>query len=771
MESSKRYAKQDEQLYCHIQRLQQGYTDSFNEIYNLSGKYLYKIIYDIVQDYHTTEDMLQETFVKIYNNIGSLQSPQAYYVWAGRIATNLCIRYLHKYRNEVLQTVTDDGEGNEEFTFDTVADDNEMFIPESVMDNKEHQRMIGAVIDSLSIEQKLAVQCFYFEEMSVKEIAQVMGCSEGTIKSRLNYARKAIKEEVLHIEKTQGTKLYSLGVVPVLLLLYRGYAEGAVASATMATTTGTLSGTATGELSGTATGELSGTATGTLSGATTATGAAVATGISGKLIAIIAAAVVSVGALIGGGVAMVKLFSGSGDKVEDISGDEGQSNSTESAKGERHDDIIPAGARYEVAASGEILEEGDSMPKEPGFGDRYYYNDYKYELSDDGWKVELNNITDYQSRKKFGNILEAVAGVYITEISFLFADCKNMLEAPEIPKGVTNMEHAFYNCVSLIETPRIPESVTNMNNTFQWCTSLQRATNIPSGVEVPSETFCGCSNLIKAPVISEGVKYLAGTFSDCTKLEVAPAIPESVENMFGAFWGCESLKEAPVIPSGVTNMDSTFYGCKSLSKAPVIPDGVVNMAGTFSGCRSLVEAPVIPKGVSDLTDTFYYCKSITEAPEIPSGVTIMKNTFAECASLIEAPVIPEGVTDMEGTFADCVNLMVATEIPSGVTNMARTFFGCAKITVAPQIPYGVVNMSKTFMGCENITVAPAIPETVTNMTYTFYGCLGLRGAITINANPTEYEYCFWLVDMEVQNIELTGSSAMLEALKGTAGAI
>ena len=228
--NKEKYAKQDEQLYYHIKNLQAGNVESYTEIYNLSCKYFYKIIYDIVGDYHTTEDMLQETFLKIYNNIGSLQSPEAFYVWAGRIATNLCIRYIHKYRKEVLTTASEDGEGNEEFIFDTVAEDNEMFIPESVLDNKEHQRMIGEVIDSLSVEQKLAVQCFYFEEMSVKEIAALMECSEGTIKSRLNYARKSIKDSVLHIEKTQGTKLYSFGALPILLLLYkniRRFARGA----------------------------------------------------------------------------------------------------------------------------------------------------------------------------------------------------------------------------------------------------------------------------------------------------------------------------------------------------------------------------------------------------------------------------------------------------------------------------------------------------------------------------------------------------------------
>ena len=55
--ANEKYAKQDKQLFYHVERLQAGYVDSYNEIYNLSRKYIYKIIYDIVQDYHTTEDI------------------------------------------------------------------------------------------------------------------------------------------------------------------------------------------------------------------------------------------------------------------------------------------------------------------------------------------------------------------------------------------------------------------------------------------------------------------------------------------------------------------------------------------------------------------------------------------------------------------------------------------------------------------------------------------------------------------------------------------
>ena len=313
---NEKYEKQDELLFYHVRQLQAGNIESYNEIYNLSRKYIYKIIYDIVQDYHTTEDMLQETFIKIYNNIGSLQSPEAYYVWAGRIATNLCIRHIHKYRKEVLQTATDDGEGNEQFIFDTVADDNEMFIPESVIDNKEHQRIISDVIDSLSVEQKLAVQCFYFEEMSVKEIAQAMECSEGTIKSRLNYARKSIKEAVLRIERTQGTKLYSFGALPILLLVYRKVADASIVSAAAATTGAVVSNgaTAVAETGAVANGATAVAETGGVVNAVTsgtivsATATTVKSGLSAKVVALIVAGTVATVAGLGVGAAI--LFGG-----------------------------------------------------------------------------------------------------------------------------------------------------------------------------------------------------------------------------------------------------------------------------------------------------------------------------------------------------------------------------------------------------------------------------------------------------------------------------
>lgn len=545
--NKEKYAKQDEQLFFHIRNIQAGNTNSYTEVYNLSSKYLYKIIYDIVQDYHTTEDMLQETFLKIYSNIGSLQNPEAYFVWAGRIATNLCVRYIHKYRKEILSTATEDGEGNEEFIFDTVADDNEMFIPESVLDNKEHQRMIGEVIDSLSVEQKLAVQCFYFEEMSVKEIAALMECSEGTIKSRLNYARKSIKESVLNIEKTQGTKLYSFGAIPLLLFAYRSVAQAAVPASAVAGTGAALAGAC-------------GTS-GSVVGMTAATAGAAAAGISGKFVAIIAATVIATGAIVGGTVWTVmeqkkevniddnatEIMTNESDvDKEDVTVIEDNTDEEEISKDNNADtnvngDVIPAGGKYIVASTGEELKEGNKMPENPKKDDCYFFGDYKYIYINGDWKVELGEIEDLHTRESFGEILNSIAGCEITNIMGLFMDCSGMVTAPAIPDAVTNMVGAFSGCKSLVEAPVLPKGVKYMADTFMNCESLIKAPEIPEGVEMMEGCFANCTSLVEAPRIPEGVTSLMETFAYCTSLETAPELPESVTDLIGTFKECTSL--------------------------------------------------------------------------------------------------------------------------------------------------------------------------------------------------------------------------------------
>ena len=305
------YNAQDEQLFQSVSSLIAGDMNSYYTMYDLSVKYIYKIIYDIVKDYHTTEDLVQETYITIYNKINTLQDSRKFYPWAGRIATNHTLRYIQSNKRELLVFDGEDGEGD--FIFDLASQDNEEFIPESILMDMEKQRLIAEIIDGLSVEQKLAVQYFYYEEMSVNEIAGLMGCSAGTVKSRLNYARKAIKNAVVELDINENTRLYSLNAIPLFFIVFKTTVEQfsfATSVAVGAEAAAIGQGVVTGAAGAAGEGIGAGTTMGISAGSAVASG--VGKGVLAKfgasLGAKIAAGVVATGLLITGGVALHNVF-------------------------------------------------------------------------------------------------------------------------------------------------------------------------------------------------------------------------------------------------------------------------------------------------------------------------------------------------------------------------------------------------------------------------------------------------------------------------------
>ncbi|MBP3621920.1 MAG: sigma-70 family RNA polymerase sigma factor [Lachnospiraceae bacterium] len=303
------YYEEDQKLYQSVASLIAGDMDSYYVMYDLSVKYIYKIIYDIVKDYHTTEDLVQETYLTVYNKINTLQDPSKFYAWAGRIATNLTLRYIQKNNRELLTLDSEDGAS--EFAFEVAAQDNEAFIPENIVMDAEKQRIIAEIVDGLSVEQKITVQYFYYEEMSVTEIAEAMGCSRGTVMSRLNYARKALKVAVVEMSENMNTPLYSLSALPLFYVVFRetvaqfafaGYATAASAVGASAQASEGAKATGMAASSGGA------TAVGEVAASTVAKGVAGKVGASLGLK--IAAGVVATGLAVTGGVAIHKAVKG-----------------------------------------------------------------------------------------------------------------------------------------------------------------------------------------------------------------------------------------------------------------------------------------------------------------------------------------------------------------------------------------------------------------------------------------------------------------------------
>ena len=197
----------------YVEKFQNGDVNAFNVIYDETKDSVYALLCSYTKNQEESFDLMQETYITVNKKIDTLKDNESVKSWINRIAINKANRYFEKNKREVL--LSEDGQG----LFETQLEKDEEFLPQELLDSKEKQRIIKDIIDNLPLEQKTAVYLYYFDELSLAEVAEDMQCSEGTIKSRLNYARKKIKNEVDTWEK-KGTKLYSTGI-PMLLLLLR----------------------------------------------------------------------------------------------------------------------------------------------------------------------------------------------------------------------------------------------------------------------------------------------------------------------------------------------------------------------------------------------------------------------------------------------------------------------------------------------------------------------------------------------------------------------
>lgn len=284
-------------LISLVTKAQKGDSTAMDELFATFYNDVYYFALKTVKDSDTACDITQETFLEIINTIGNLKEPAAFVTWMKQITYHQCTRYFKK-KKDVL--VEEDEDGNT--IFDTLADESEGSIPSEVYEKEEFRNTILGIINELTEEQRSAVMMYYFDELTVGQIAQIQGVSEGTVKSRLNYARKAIKKSVENYEKKHNIKLHSFSFLPLFLLFFgKELMPTAKAAEVGAVVSETASAVAT---SSTAVG---GGATAVASAE--ATVATAGTGIAAKIAAMpivtkIIAGIVAVSVAVGGSVAL-----------------------------------------------------------------------------------------------------------------------------------------------------------------------------------------------------------------------------------------------------------------------------------------------------------------------------------------------------------------------------------------------------------------------------------------------------------------------------------
>ena len=199
----------NQELARIVNKIRAGDSSAFSDLYDATYKSVFYHAQTILKNNEDVEDAVQEAYEQAYMNLDRLKSPEAVASWLNQIVSNISLNKVRGSKSRKETFSLDD----EDFTFEPVALDADT--PDRVLDQKGTEEIIGSFINALPNEQKTTVILYYYDDMSVGDIAKAMGCSAGTVKSRLNYARKSIEKAVREEEK-RGVKLYS-AMSPALL--------------------------------------------------------------------------------------------------------------------------------------------------------------------------------------------------------------------------------------------------------------------------------------------------------------------------------------------------------------------------------------------------------------------------------------------------------------------------------------------------------------------------------------------------------------------------
>jgi RNA polymerase sigma-70 factor (ECF subfamily) len=172
-----------------VQKCQAGEMGAFQELVSRYHQKIYVVIVGLLRNREDALEVAQETFFRAYRKIKSFQGGSSFYTWLYRIAVNMAIDSQRRQKRNPLDfRETMDGLFEEQ---NEVARD-----PFSDVHDRELREKLAAAINDLTPEHKAVIILRTVEGLSYKDIGEILGCSEGTVMSRLHYARKKLQEKL-----------------------------------------------------------------------------------------------------------------------------------------------------------------------------------------------------------------------------------------------------------------------------------------------------------------------------------------------------------------------------------------------------------------------------------------------------------------------------------------------------------------------------------------------------------------------------------------------
>ena len=187
-----------------VEKAQKGDKQAFGILVEKYHKKLYRLLSRMVRDQSEIEDIVQDSFIKAYRAINNFRGDSAFYTWLYRIGVNTAKNHLMalgrrpKAMNEVeLEDIENFDDAGDLRTYET---------PESVMMTKEIAATVNDTIEHLPEELRSAITLREIDGLSYEEIAEIMDCPIGTVRSRIFRARESIAEKLKPLIETSNKR-------------------------------------------------------------------------------------------------------------------------------------------------------------------------------------------------------------------------------------------------------------------------------------------------------------------------------------------------------------------------------------------------------------------------------------------------------------------------------------------------------------------------------------------------------------------------------------
>lgn len=193
-----------------------GNKKAFDKLYKLTSNDVWFTCVSLLKDEENAKDIMQETYITAFLKLDTLKDEEKFCGWLTAIATN---KSKNKLKGKVEYQIDD-----EILIAETETD--ELMLPEEYINKAEKRKVLLQIMeDTLSFNQYQVVLMFYFNELSIAEIAQALEISEGTVKSRLNSSRAKMKTAIEDYENKSGDKLHGVVVVPFFTTIFKEEAK------------------------------------------------------------------------------------------------------------------------------------------------------------------------------------------------------------------------------------------------------------------------------------------------------------------------------------------------------------------------------------------------------------------------------------------------------------------------------------------------------------------------------------------------------------------